>query len=103
MSDWRLDLKDLYDVGGVASTSEWGTYGGVRALKDFGLATCDRDPKDRRHFVYRITPRGTAIVEGRLLRELQGPRRPRWRSTWLSSLPSGIRITPRVCGCGRAA
>lgn len=91
MSAWRVALAELYRLGGAADGSQIGDPAGRDGLRRHGLA---EPVKPRGKSLWKITPRGIAVAEGRIAMIRNGPHPTKWVVTWLESLPRGVRIAP---------
>ena len=105
MSVWRNLTQALHTIGGSGHRQQFGdTFGGTgnSALTHMvrrGLAT--NNGKRGRGCVWTLTQQGVDVAEGRKVIKMTGRwnRHTRVLSTWLSSLPRDVRITPRPCQC----
>ena len=95
MSAWRLAVRALYELGPSTSAQVELRIGGVnawaalRAAQALGLVV---SPGRRRLGLWSLTPLGVDWCEGRVAQIEVRPGGRRWVSTWLSSLPRGLRI-----------
>ena len=90
MSVWRLMIRELADLGGVAigqqlACPHWGREEAAKLGLVTSAGTCRRR-------VYSLTPLGWDVVSGRVMREAvgnggRGQGKSRWRATWLAALP----------------
>jgi hypothetical protein len=103
MSQWRLDVRKLYELGGEAPTSAIDEVRAVTATRGLQraklLGLVDGGGKQggtRKNATWRLTPLGRAFAENRVepAGHFHCGIKTWFKPTWLSSLPQGVRIAP---------
>lgn len=88
MSQWRLDLKYLAEIGGAAARNAFCGHDGIGWLLRFGLVECiGKEDGHNGCKIYEITQRGRDLLDGRIAYRVNGPSPASWCATWLQSLP----------------
>lgn len=95
MSTWRLVLRDVAAAGKPVTTGELSyRMDAFKVAERIGVIASvpGRDRRCGREVLWIPTAIGLAYLEGRVAQERVRPGGRRWVCTWLSALPSGLRI-----------
>lgn len=98
MSAWRMVTRTLYEADRAMTTEELADRtvecpkGGLRSAQFLGLVSRTAAPYPGVPVQWFVTDRGIDWCESRITIEWLRPGGRRWVSTWLASLPRGIRL-----------
>lgn len=93
MSNWRLTVKEIYTKGGEVSWEALREFRYTRGIKDakkYGLVHATG--KCGLGNIWGLTTKGFDWCEGRINTQANGPRKMQFVSTWLASLPRGLKL-----------
>jgi hypothetical protein len=112
MSAWRITLRELHEAGGAMCSRKMmhGTVAALQYLRYWGLVTGPGRGGWREEQIYRLTPLGRKVAQGKAVpmslprtRERDGSYNHqhdrKFVATWLAALPDANEI--RLMPCDR--